>query len=145
MIEEEGSVLDVADGRALVRTRRTSACEGCSAKGACSTLGGGKDAEIWVDNPIGALKGERVVVAVPEGAVIKASLILYLAPTAAMVAGAALGNWLGPKMTVSSDAAAAIMGCAFLVLAFAGARIWGGRFAERPRIAARLTRGEHDG
>lgn len=134
-------MIDSSPGRALVRTRRTSACSGCSAKGACSTLGGGKDAELWVDNPVGASRGDRVVLAVPDGAILKASVILYLIPVTALVAGAALGNWLGLKMEVSNDLLAAAMGVFFMVLAFAGARIWGGKFAERPTIVRRIHGG----
>ncbi len=136
MIEETGTVVEVRAGRALVQTERGAACEGCAARGACSHLGGSREARVWVRDPLGVRPGERVVVAVPEQAVMRASFWVYLVPVAALVVGAVAGNALGPRLGIGADAGAAALGLAAMALALVASR-WAGRGAAVPRIVRR--------
>lgn len=137
MIEEQGTVVEVTPPRARVRTERSGACESCGARGACAGLGGGRDALVWVDDPLGVRVGERVVVAVPEGTVLRASFWVYLVPVAALVAGAVAGSRLGPALGLSADLGAAGVGVVAMGIAFGLARAFGGRALAGPRIVRR--------
>lgn len=137
MIEEAGTVVEVRDGRARVRTRRSEGCGQCSARGACASLGGGRDANVWVEDPIGTRPGERVIIAVPEGTVVRASILVYLVPVLALVAGALVGHAVGPRWGLSPDLGAATAGLGAMVLAFLLARCLGGTATQGPKIVRR--------
>ncbi|GAB4278317.1 MAG: hypothetical protein Kow0092_34120 [Deferrisomatales bacterium] len=137
MIEEQGVVVRAGAGKALVRTERSGACEGCAARGACAHLGGSREAQVWADDPLGVRPGERVVIAVPEGTVLRAGFLVYLLPVAALVAGAVAGNALGPRLGLTADLGAALCGVAAMAATFLGVRRFGGKGVSGPRIARR--------
>jgi sigma-E factor negative regulatory protein RseC len=74
-----------------VVVKRSTMCEGCNAKGACHTLGGGKDMEAQALNSIGASQGDRVLLKIGEGSLLKMSFLVYMLPAMAMIAGAFIG------------------------------------------------------
>ncbi len=137
MIEETGRVVEVQEGRARIETRRSAGCGQCSARGACASLGGGRDATVWVEDPIGTHPGESVIIAVPEGTVVRASFLVYLVPVLALVAGAVLGQALSRRWGLSPDLGAAAVGIGAMVLAFLLARHLGGTTAQGPKIVRR--------
>ncbi len=134
MIEELGTVAEVKSGKALVATRRSGACESCSAKAGCQTLGGGRDARVWVTDPLGVVPGDNVVIAVSEGALLKASLMVYIAPVVMLLVGALLGSFFSPALGVSEDLGALLFGVLFMVLTFVVVKARGGSSIEGPRI-----------
>lgn len=138
MIEEQATVVAVEPGRAQVETRRSGACESCKARGGCSGLGGGREARVWVADPLGVGVGERVVISVPGGVVVQASLWLYLVPVLALLGGAVLGNRLAPGYGLNADLGAAVLGMLAMALAFAVARVMGRRVGAGPRIVDRV-------
>jgi len=93
---EEGIVLALlpsTGGRpAQVRVRLVVSdhCEGCSASSLCKPDGGDRR-ELEVIDPLGVAVGDRVQVAVPGGAVLKASLLVYGLPLVFLLAGAVGG------------------------------------------------------
>ena len=89
MIEEEGIVAEVQGNIAKVEILKKSACEQCAASGTCHP---GDQELMEADNPLGAVKGQKVKVVVAPQLYLKASIILYGIPMAAMVAGAILGK-----------------------------------------------------
>lgn len=110
MIEATALVVAVEDGFAVLETRRTNACAGCGAAGACGTsaLGdilGRKQNLLRIDNDFDARPGEQVIVGLAEGDLMLASLAAYLLPIALMIAAAlaALGLGLsdGPSALVA--------------------------------------------
>ena len=46
MNTEEGVVIRIDAKNAWIKTVKTGACESCSSRGACNTLGGGKEMEV---------------------------------------------------------------------------------------------------
>lgn len=117
MIKEIGKVLETKGDEALVLVRRSSACEGCSAKGVCHTFGGaGKDARISVENRIGADTGDEVEIGIREGSLVLASFIVYILPVGALFLGAALGGVLAEYIGISKGGASAFMGLLALIL-----------------------------
>ena len=74
MQEEEGFVLDSADGVAHVRVGRHRECVSC---GACGAV---RQAVVEAKNPLGAVPGDFVRFTVPEHSVVLGSLIVFAVP-----------------------------------------------------------------
>lgn len=88
-----GRIISIEGSVATVELERSSACEKC---GICH-LGETQKLHIEVENSINAQEGQRVLIAVQPGSVLKASSILYLFPLLALVGGISLAyllNWL---------------------------------------------------
>ncbi len=81
-MEQAVIVVDVANGEALVRGQRATACGSCAGKSSCSTLGSWVErfAEMRVTNALGAKIGDEVTIEVPDGEFLRAALRLYGAP-----------------------------------------------------------------
>lgn len=102
MIRAEARVVALeSNGAAWVEVAgRASACGNCASAGSCRTdiLGGGSreaPRRYLVPNTIGAVIGDRVSLAVTDGAILRASWLSYLLPAMLAIAGAALGQHLG--------------------------------------------------
>ncbi len=97
MLESEAIVVKVENGATFVEAQTEGGCGGnrCASQG-CSTavltrLFSQQPKALRVNNPIAAQVGERVMVGLEEGAFLKSSLVAYLLPLVALIAGAALG------------------------------------------------------
>src|SRR5690606_39112889 len=93
MIEERGRVIATNGEEAWIQTLQQSACNTCSAQKACgqkllNTVTAGRAQQLKVANVLGVRVGDEVVVGIPESALLKASVILYLIPLLGMMAGA---------------------------------------------------------
>ena len=148
MIEETGLVVSVRGATAEVEAQRRGACGGCSVNGACGTsllerYLGRKRSLLMVQNAVGAVPGDRVVVGMPEGALLTASFAAYLVPLLAMIGGAIAGVQLAGVLAPSYEQPMSILtGLGGLVAALA----WLRRFSlvrssderYRPRILRRI-------
>ena len=130
-------MVEVCLERARVQTLRSGSCGSCKAKGGCSGLGGGREAQVWVADSLGVAVGDRVVITVSGATVVRASLLLYLVPVLALLAGALLGNRLAPGLGLHPDLGAAGLGVLTMALAFGVARLAGTRAGDGPRIVGR--------
>jgi len=143
MVAETGIVESVNGTRATVKTKRTEACSGCSAKGACHSLGGGKEMLVEADNPVGAAVGSQVEIVFDSGALLAGSALAYLVPVLALIVGALAGQRLGPLLDLDSDLTAGLLGLglAFGVgwLSWKRAQSLGQRPKYRPRIRRILS------
>ena len=102
MIEEQGRVVAANEREVWVQTLRQSACNACAAQKACgqkllNSMSSGRAQQLKVENRLSVSVGDEVVVGIPESALLKASLVLYLVPLLAMIAAA-----LGVRELVSS-------------------------------------------
>jgi sigma-E factor negative regulatory protein RseC len=99
MIETPARVTRIDGPSAWVISEAPSSCGACGGKGCGSSifnrLWHPDSPEYQVENPVGALPGEAVVVGLPEGALLKASGAAYLVPLLALFLGTALGQLLG--------------------------------------------------
>ncbi len=91
MIEEWGTVVQVRGRRAMVRTERSHACEGCASAGFCNLSEGDDVCMVEADNPSHAGLGERVCVAIPTSRFLTGTFFLYLFPLIGLVLGMAVG------------------------------------------------------
>ena len=101
MIEQEASVLAVADGAALVEVPRQSSCSSCGHGGSCGTatvaklFGNGNATRLRVIDHLGLSAGERVVIGIRNRVLVRASLAAYLLPVIALLAGAGAAEAAG--------------------------------------------------
>ncbi|AFL74655.1 SoxR reducing system RseC family protein [Thiocystis violascens] len=140
MIEEIASVVAVDDGGVWVETRRRSACGHCDSASVCGVsalaklFGEGRN-RLRIADPAGLRLGDRVVIGIPDGTLVRASLIAYLLPVIALVAAAAIGTALH-----LAEGAVALFGLAGLGSGlWLGGRITGG-VAGRERYRPTLIR-----
>jgi sigma-E factor negative regulatory protein RseC len=87
MLQEKGTVISTSGNRAKVAIVRSEACGSCPSKGVCST-GSGNLNVLEVRNPVEANPGEKVIIDLQPGTLLKATALVYLLPATAMVAGA---------------------------------------------------------
>ena len=93
MIEEHGRVVAVGRGFAWVETARKNACGTCSASSGCGTalvakLFGERNSRLQVCDEIGLEVGDSVVIGIADDTLIRASVLAYLLPLAALIMAA---------------------------------------------------------
>jgi sigma-E factor negative regulatory protein RseC len=127
MVEETGTVIQVEGDIARVLVQKKSACDGCSAQGACKTTDAGM--EIEAVNAARAKEGQTVKVMMGPQQYLKGSIMIYGIPLVLFIAGAIAGKNLGDTYLsqYNSDLIAACTGFLFLFLSFLGVRIWSRR------------------
>ena len=99
MLEEVGTVVEAGPESILIEIQSRSACSHCTTD-SCTTsvvskLFGVKRNRFYIDNSLGANKGDRVVVGIRDDLLVKASLLAYLLPLIVMLVCAALAGALG--------------------------------------------------
>ena len=125
-MERTLEIIAVSDTQAVVRGERRSACGGCAGEKACATLGSWSSApvELTVDNPLHAEVGDRVVVALPDGAIGRTAFRLYALPLLLFVlAGGSIELLLSPSRW--APLAAFLFGIVAIALYFR--RLWSRR------------------
>jgi sigma-E factor negative regulatory protein RseC len=110
---EQGVVLRTESQTAWVKTVRSSACEGCTARDSCHTTGGGQNMEVQAINSAGAGVGDRIVLSFETASLLKATFLIYVFPIIFLIAGAALGQVLASFITFSPSALSVLFGFAF--------------------------------
>ena len=113
-----------------------SACGKCGDRGHCGKPQAGPR-RYALPNAIGAQAGDRVVVCIADGAVLKAAVLSYLMPLVFVIAGAAAATaWIGEGLPAVAGAVSGL--CVGLaVLRLANANLARGR---EPALALRLKR-----
>lgn len=119
MIEAVGTVRTVDGDQVLVEVERRGGCGTCESGGSCgsSVLArwfSRRSAQVRLHATLPLRPGDAVVVGLDEGALLRASLLLYLVPVVALVVGAVVGGALaGPG---SGDGPAVLGGLAGLAV-----------------------------
>lgn len=135
-------VIELRNDKAIVAAVARPACDGCEARGACgeALFGGATERTVEAWNAAGARVGDLVALELAPRAVLASAAVLYAIPTAAVLAGAALGAALGPPLLgLGRDAAAGLFLGTFLVAALLGVRWLGRRLARRPAFRVRVA------
>jgi sigma-E factor negative regulatory protein RseC len=128
-----------ADGRvAVLEPEQGTSCGHCASAAAC----GAKAGPNWLQarrfkivNDDGLTVGERVVVGIPEGTVLKGAMVAYGLPLVTMMAGGITAQQMG-----GGDGAAAAATLVGLVLGLLIARLLAGRLSARGILAPRFIR-----
>ena len=146
LIEGTARVVRIEGATAWLEPEQTTACHGCAAAASCggdagdsggfgsvaSRLAGRRFA---LDNPGGLRVGERIVVGVNHGALIKAALTAYALPLATTLSAGALAEWAAAGDLVAMASMAAGLGLGILA-----ARIGARRLADRGELDPRFLR-----
>lgn len=141
MIEEQALVLSVEDETIKVRVDRQNACASCQLKSGCgqralTELSNNKCIEFAVINTLLAKPGDRVLVAIPDEGLLKASFVVYFLPLISMLMFAiACKTILG-----LNDAFIALFGLLGLVTGFVFAKYFDRTRQHDPQFVPELTR-----
>ncbi|MBQ9832750.1 MAG: SoxR reducing system RseC family protein [Clostridia bacterium] len=136
-MRQTGKVISVSDDgkKAIVRFSRTDACGKCHA---CFTLSS-TEADIELENNIGAAAGDEVIIQLHSNSVLKASLIMYGVPLVALLIGTAIGS-------LKSDMYAFLGGVLFACGAFFIIKAFEPKFERmnsfKPRIIEKKENGQ---
>ena len=138
----ETGIVDSTQGQvAQVRTQRKEACNTCSVKAGCHTLGGGsQEMLVEVDNPTGARIGDRVEIVFRASSFLRASFLLYMVPVLGLLVGVFAGESLAPRWGLSPQAGS--MWGALILAGATGAWVWSTarRMSRRARYRPRIRR-----
>lgn len=127
MLEQTATVIDIEDGQLILEVRPQSSCHGCAVNKGCGTAVlaktvGQRVVHFRLDNTIGARKGDTVVLGLPEHAVLKGALIIYLLPLLVMLLVALVAD-----ATLAADADNRDLAIVLLSLLGLGGSVWLGR------------------
>lgn len=89
MLEEEGIVIETVGATARVLIEKKSACASCSAVAVCHPP---EHDYVEVENPVGAVRGQKVKIIVASEQYLKASVILYGIPVFVFLFSALVGK-----------------------------------------------------
>jgi sigma-E factor negative regulatory protein RseC len=123
MIEEQVVITSLSDDGAWVEGIQQSACGSCSAKAGCGQHAMrqlGRKVTLWLplQDVNGFTVGQQLVVGLPEGAILRSTLVLYGMPLIALVFGAIVGHYL------AGEAGSIITSVLAMILGFQLARYW---------------------
>ncbi len=141
MIEEEGTVVEVRDDIAVIKAKRTTACEKCVSKKICQSV---SETEMMVEaiNPVGAHQGDEVVFTVGAATMLKAGVLIYLFPLLAFIAGVVVGQAVVPGITpeLNKDLASTVLGFIFLTATYLLLSIYSKSAEKNRTYMARILR-----
>ncbi len=135
MIEEQGSVVTIDDDAVWVETERKTTCSSCSARHGCGQHLSEKykpknsHAYIKAACSLSLNEGDKVVIGIPETALMKASLLVYMLPLFTMMSGMWLASTLG-----LSDPGVLLITVASLLLGFFPVRKLGQQTGDMCRV-----------
>lgn len=141
MIEETGQVVAVEDGAVWVETVRQSTCRSCAASKGCghavldrSRVGARARVRALSEGHVLQV-GQSVVLGLPEGALMRAAVLVYLLPLVLMFAGALIGDGMA-----ADGAGAAIGGILGLASGFLVNRWYSLGHSRDPALHPRVVR-----
>lgn len=119
MITENGVVTQTNTTLAWIKTTRSSACEACASRESCGTPGQlGKEMIVQVKNTLNVKAGDHVVIGLETKPVMMLTFLVYVVPIVALVAGALIGDQMGPVFGINPSLLAMILGFSSFGLAF---------------------------
>jgi sigma-E factor negative regulatory protein RseC len=139
VIRERGVVEKIVHQKAIVRLQRGSGCDTCEARGSCHAQGD-KEMLVEVQNELHAKERDSVEVSMPAGSVARMTLVVYLGPVAALIAGAVAGDALGKFFHLDSPLTSVVGGLVLLAACLLALKGYD-RFARsRPEYHPQMTR-----
>lgn len=136
---EQGIVEKASKRKAMVRITQSDACATCDSKDSCG-VSSDKKIVIEVANDLQANIGDHVEISMPESSLLKLSLLVYLLPVVALIAGACLGAGLAPVLNMDSTLASVIVGGLAMAIVFCALKWLDGISNFREKYYPRMTR-----
>ena len=122
MATAEGIITKVYFSTACVKCAKSAACESCSAKGFCDTMGGGsgsnEDVEVEAINAVGAKVDDRVTISFETSSLLKVSFLVYMVPVLFLILGVVIGDKIAPIFNYDQSIFSVLVGSLFLLAAF---------------------------
>ncbi len=125
MIEEVGTVIAIEQDEILVETEIKTTCGSCQAQSDCGTgaisralTPRSETLRFKTDLPVQV--GTRVRLGIPEQALMKASLLLYIVPLLSLVISAALFSTVLPAIGIQGEWAVVLMTLLSTMATFVG-------------------------
>jgi sigma-E factor negative regulatory protein RseC len=140
MNTEEGVVIRTDAENAWIKTVKTSACKSCSSRGACQTMGGGREMEVEAMNTADAQIGDRVVIGFETGPLLKVSFLIYIFPILALLTGAVIGQKCAPYLSLDPSASSMVFGFFLVFLSVLFIRRKGKQLAAEDRYHPKVIR-----
>ncbi len=139
MAIEEGIVTRIEGPHAWVKTMKSSACKSCSARGGCTTLGGGKEMIVEALNNANAAVGDLVAVGFETGPLLKLTFLLYIFPICCLFIGAVIGDKIHTRIGFDPSIASLLFGMLFFIFSFIVIRVIGKRLSGKAEYKARVV------
>ena len=139
MSAETGTVIELVGNEARVVMNGTAACRSCSARQACSTLGGNSKT-LMIKNTLNALPGDRIEFTIEEKGVIISSFIVYLLPLLFLIIGMAIGSSFYAQFVRDQDVAAMLGGLAGLCFSFILIKVFNPVFRKKTLFLPKMLR-----
>ncbi len=103
MIEETGTIVEADEQFAWVEASSSDSCSHCSARQGCGTASlqkwfKRKPNRLRVQNNQHVQPGDRVVIGIPERALVTGSFMIYIIPLISLIAGAIIGVSINDMM-----------------------------------------------
>jgi len=123
MIEEQIEVIEVIGDQLVLQAETKSACGSCAVNKGCGTsvlakVVGQKFTRFQVENNVSAVAGDTVVVGIPEDALLKGSLVMYVLPVLSMLFSALICDFFLPELMQFRDLVIAGFSISGLILGF---------------------------
>jgi sigma-E factor negative regulatory protein RseC len=96
--------------------------------------------EVEAFNDAGAVVGDRIVLRVASGALLKVSFMLYVFPILLLILGAIVGQILGPALHYDPSSFSLLLGGTCFGLAFILIRVRSSRMARKTEYRPRIVR-----
>lgn len=150
MIEERASVVEVADGRVWVETRRKSACGQCSVNKGCGTASldrffGERRNRIEVIADAAYAVGDEVLIGLRDDALLRGAVAVYLLPLAMLMVAALLGKSVAVFFNWPVEPCTIISGLIGLAAGFYWLRRFTARISRNPDYQAVILQRIGDG
>ncbi len=132
-MEEQASVVAVAEGIAWVEKERQSHCGGCSLRNGCGSavlakVMGARRNRIRVLDPLSAHVGDEVIFQLDAAALLRGSFAVYMVPLFGLFVGAMVGKY--SFVPIFTDYANSVIAL-FAILGFFVGVGWLSRFSRR--------------
>ena len=140
MVEEEGTIVNLHDGKAIVRAQRTGMCGDCSASKSCH-MGEGVSMMIEARNPVDAKIGQRVRISLASRSIMYASIMVYLVPLIFLFIGALAGKLISINLNYPEhqEIFEAAFGIIFIAASFIILRLYNNKIEGSPDFIPVIT------
>ena len=142
MATEEGIVTKVYSSTAWVKCSKSAACESCSAKGFCDTVGGGSDDDVEVEaiNAVGAKVDDRVTISFETSSLLKVSFLVYMVPVLFLILGVVTGDKIALIFNYDRSIFSVLVGFLFLFAAFFFVKAKGKELSRKDEYQPKIIR-----
>jgi sigma-E factor negative regulatory protein RseC len=150
MIEETAVVVNASQGYAWVRPEKSSGCGSCSSKSSCSSTSTlslfKKDENVLkkVVNSVHAKPGDKVVIGLESGDLLKSSLLAYILPLVSLILFAIAGQFFFSQLNYNAEIGAMLFGVAGLFAGFGFADMLVHRFSAKKDFEPVILRLQDD-